>query len=194
MLTLSFFDFRLKYSIGILPIKYFHKINISQLNNYWAKNLDFTDIKVPKKVPKLLTNILPCIWVKVFKNGPSKSCGRQLLKNLKWYGLLRQTISLQNFYRPSSRNFTWFILVYLDPYASTVYCKGSPFIYHYFCCTKVIAPLKLALPSSHSFIGSELIGKKELEVLKILNTSKFWISIFPFRTFVTIWCSLNFSV
>ena len=27
------------------------------------------------------------IWVKVFKNGPSKICGRQPLKNLKCYGL-----------------------------------------------------------------------------------------------------------
>ena len=34
------------------------------------------------------------LWVKVFKNGPSKICGRQPLKNLKWHGLLRQ-ISLQ---------------------------------------------------------------------------------------------------
>ena len=33
------------------------------------------------------------IWVKVFKNGPSKICGRQTLKN-----------------------FTWPILEYLDPY------------------------------------------------------------------------------
>ena len=132
MLTLSFFDFRLKYSIGILPIKYFHKINISQLNNYWAKNLDFTDIKVPNKSTKTPNKYLTMtnIWLKVFKNGPSKICGRQLLKNLKWYGLLTQNISLQNFNMPSSRNFTWFILEYLDPYASTVYCKGSPFIYH----------------------------------------------------------------
>ena len=30
------------------------------------------------------------IWAKVFKNGPSKIWGRQLLKNLKWYGLLRE--------------------------------------------------------------------------------------------------------
>ena len=29
------------------------------------------------------------IWVKVFKNGPNKICGRQPLKNLKWYGLLK---------------------------------------------------------------------------------------------------------
>ena len=28
------------------------------------------------------------IWVKVFKNGPSKIFGRQPLKNLKWYGLV----------------------------------------------------------------------------------------------------------
>ena len=37
------------------------------------------------------------IWAKVFKNGPSKIYGRQPLKNLKWYGLLRQTISFQIF-------------------------------------------------------------------------------------------------
>ena len=36
-------------------------------------------------------------WGKVFKNGPSKICGRQPLKNLKGYGLLKQTISLQIF-------------------------------------------------------------------------------------------------
>ena len=28
------------------------------------------------------------IWDKVFKNGPSKICERQSLKNLKGYGLL----------------------------------------------------------------------------------------------------------
>ena len=39
-------------------------------------------------------------WDKVLKNGPSKICGRQPLKNLKWYGLLFST------------NFTWFILEY----------------------------------------------------------------------------------
>ena len=27
------------------------------------------------------------IWIKVFKNGPSKICGRRPLKNLKWYCL-----------------------------------------------------------------------------------------------------------
>ena len=28
------------------------------------------------------------VWDKAFKNGPSKICGRQPLKNLKGYGLL----------------------------------------------------------------------------------------------------------
>ena len=34
---------------------------------------------------------------KVFKNGPSKICERQPLKNLKRYSLLKQTISPQIF-------------------------------------------------------------------------------------------------
>ena len=34
---------------------------------------------------------------KFFKSGLSKFCGRQPLKNLKGYGLLKQTISLQIF-------------------------------------------------------------------------------------------------
>ena len=37
------------------------------------------------------------IWDEVFKNGPSKICGRQPLNNLIGYGLLKQTISLQIF-------------------------------------------------------------------------------------------------
>ena len=41
--------------------------------------------------------IFNIIWVKVFKNGPSKLFDRQPLKNLKRYGLPKQTISLQIF-------------------------------------------------------------------------------------------------
>ena len=40
-----------------------------------------------------LNRNLKDIWVKVFKNGPSKVvCGRQPLKNLKWYGLYNKFI------------------------------------------------------------------------------------------------------
>ena len=36
--------------------------------------------------------IASMIWDKVFNNGSSKICGRQPLKNLKWYGLLKQIL------------------------------------------------------------------------------------------------------
>ena len=36
-------------------------------------------------------------WDKVFKIGPSKTCGGEPFKNLKGYGLLKQAISLQIF-------------------------------------------------------------------------------------------------
>ena len=35
-----------------------------------------------------LSTILNIKWDKVFKNGPSKICGRQPLKNVRQYGLL----------------------------------------------------------------------------------------------------------
>ena len=52
------------------------------------------------------------IGQKVFKNGPTITCGRQPSKNLKGYGLLKQAISHQIFYRLSSASFTWPILEY----------------------------------------------------------------------------------
>ena len=38
------------------------------------------------KMGTLVVNRLKYMWDKVFKNGPSKICGRQPLKNLKEYG------------------------------------------------------------------------------------------------------------
>ena len=49
---------------------------------------------------------------KACKNGPSKICERQPLKNLKGYGLLKQIISFQIFERLFFTNFTWSILEY----------------------------------------------------------------------------------
>ena len=37
------------------------------------------------------------IWDKELKSGTSKICGRQSLRNLKGYSLLKQSITLQNF-------------------------------------------------------------------------------------------------
>ena len=53
---------------------------------------------------------------KVLKNEPSEISERQPLKNLKGYGLVKQTISLQFFYRLPSTNFTWSIHEYFVPY------------------------------------------------------------------------------
>ena len=47
------------------------------------------------KLPQDLRN--GAKWNKVFKNRPSKICGRQPSKNLLGYGLLKQNISLQIF-------------------------------------------------------------------------------------------------
>ena len=59
-----------------------------------------------KIINPFLANVA-CMWVKVFKNGPLKICRRQP-------NLFRQTVSLQNFKRLSSANFTLSILEYLD--------------------------------------------------------------------------------
>ena len=49
-----------------------------------------------KSCSYLWCNILKYLWDNPFKKGPSRICGRQPLKNLKWYGL-KQTILLQFF-------------------------------------------------------------------------------------------------
>ena len=46
------------------------------------------------KMVKIEILVISIIWDKVFKNGPCKTCGRQPLKNLKGYCLLKQTIAL----------------------------------------------------------------------------------------------------
>ena len=71
--------------------------------------------------PAFSKNLLKGIWDKVFKNNPSKICGKQSLKNLKRYGLPKKTIPLQIFCRLSSTNFTQSILEYFVPYNS--FCR-----------------------------------------------------------------------
>ena len=44
-------------------------------------------------------NLPRTIWLKVFQNEPSNICGRQPLKNLKWYDLL-MLLSSRNFIGP----------------------------------------------------------------------------------------------
>ena len=59
-------------------------------------NLNNGDSNVCNQVA-LQLSFIPEKWDKVFKNGASKICGRQSLKNLKEYGLLKEIILLQMF-------------------------------------------------------------------------------------------------
>ena len=58
----------------------------------------------------------PHICDSVFKNGPSKICGKQPSKKLKRYGLFKQTISHQIFLKLYSTNFSWSIVEYIVQY------------------------------------------------------------------------------
>ena len=48
------------------------------------------------------------IWVTVFKDGPRKLCGRQPLKNLKWYGLRLSRLPwpISNYRKKASQTIT----------------------------------------------------------------------------------------
>ena len=74
------------------------QVTMSQVIQHWFTNIT------------LLNVIIQLIWQKVFKNGPSKICGKEFLKNWRGMVCFRQTISLQIFYRLPSTNFTWSIL------------------------------------------------------------------------------------
>ena len=68
--------------------------------------------------------LIEIIWDKVFKNGPSKICGRQPLKNLKGYGLLRKgNMILKKMYFPSTSRF--FKLSHEKSLISILYNKKS---------------------------------------------------------------------
>ena len=63
---------------------------------YLSRSLDgFCNCR--KYFPEIFNLIFTYIWDKLFKNGRSKICGRQPLKNSKGHGLIKQTVSLQIF-------------------------------------------------------------------------------------------------
>ena len=82
---LLWLTFRIQ-NIGALPNQ--HSITKCLFPGYL---LSFSEIL--KKKNGLCGFLLPFasyIWDNIFKNEPSKICGRQPLKNLKWYGLFKQ--------------------------------------------------------------------------------------------------------
>ena len=63
--------------------------NWQYCNQWWYQHLHHSEN---------LTKPIIYKWDEIFKNGASKISGRQALTTLKWYGLLKHTISLQIFY------------------------------------------------------------------------------------------------
>ena len=59
--------------------------------------------------------LLYLIWNKVFKNGPSKICGRQPLKNLKGYGLPKARHTSSNVLKAVFHSHYLSILKYFVP-------------------------------------------------------------------------------
>ena len=81
------------YALGVTPLIHFlHEYIL--VNKQWCEEAAFADdssdagksknIKTYWEMLQKLVNFMD-IWVKVFKNGPSKICGRQPLKNLNPY-------------------------------------------------------------------------------------------------------------
>ena len=92
------------------------------------------------------------IWDKVFKNGPSKICGRQPLKITKGMVWLKLTILLQNFERLSSTNFTWPILEYLFPFATLEKYMKSYKSYHGLILLTSVFPRKSMTPVQKNYV------------------------------------------
>ena len=76
------------------------------------------------------------IWDKALKNGPSKICEIQTSKNLKRYGLLKQTISLQSFSKLSCKNFVWSIPEYFVSYVTILFFQACFRNGNYHYCVK----------------------------------------------------------
>ena len=71
----------------IFPI--FNNIKKCFLVSQWKRNQARKRVRVNGHLPSSGSREL---WVEVLKNGPSKICGKQPLKNLRWYGCLTQIL------------------------------------------------------------------------------------------------------
>ena len=97
------------------------------------------------------------IWDKVFKSGPSKICGRQLLKNLEGYGLLSKSYCYTNhcYLRVKGRTFISCNKVLL--------VLTSLFHYFYQRSRKVFEDKVM-----NNFQATFMIGKRKFQSLKSL--------------------------
>ena len=99
------------------------------------------------------------IWDKVFKNGPRKICGRQPLRNLKGYDLLKQ--------RSFSTTFPWSILEYFVPYISWYNCAK------FYCYLICVTDFRLGAPHLRPLVAPKrLILYKFKRICQNHNKSK----------------------
>ena len=102
---------RIKRFYEVITVhKFYHRCLIESQINIWIHLKCCYDYKF----------FLPTLplhkWNNVFKNGPNKICERESLKNLKWYGLFKQTISTRIFQRLSSTNYLIHSRIYCPKY------------------------------------------------------------------------------
>ena len=87
------------YNVRYVPVhnvRYILPYNVRYVPAYNVRYVLAYNVRYVQ-ISLYLTIITSIKWYKIFKNGPSKICGRQPLKNLKSYVLPKQTISLQFF-------------------------------------------------------------------------------------------------
>ena len=117
------------------------------------------------------------IWDKVFRDGPSKTCGRQPLKNWKGHGLLKQTIHLHIFLDCLSQILLSLFLntlphIALNPLASGIHKRS--YILKSYLCYKSIFCHKVALDVQLIFLFEEKMFRSQhtlccCEIQKLQN-------------------------
>ena len=109
-------------------------------------------------------------WVKVFKNGTSKFCGRQPLKNLKWYGLPRQ-ILLGLFLNTLAR----LILSYDHNFLDSTFNFQSQFLNSYIYLSLVLTQLILVSSARKNLL------KINCKLCKVIIRHRCGVSIVNFE-------------
>ena len=83
---------------------------------------------------KLITGKLRQKWDKVFKNGPSEICGRQLLKNFTW-SILEYFVQMSDWRCPGNNRFHIVTMCFLG--------AAIDYIYRYIVLLQIQLPISL---------------------------------------------------
>ena len=120
------------------------------------------------------------MWVKVFKNGPSKICRRQPVKYLKWYGLSRPYHF--KYFKGCSTNFTLSIREYLDSFVNgRKYELGTSDVFWLFWKVLQLS-INLRFRFSNNFIYREIkiYGSKIVLHFQLTKSFHIWVNVLRF--------------